>query len=102
MMSVSWSASTTTPVFQDDFPIRSASLPSSSKCPLVQWHSNSYQQFWDRVESHSLPDKISFFLVGIDSEDFIANFLSENPEYKIDKDNGSWEFGHSYYLSKPE
>ena len=66
----------------------------------VFYNMSSYQQFKENVDINEFPDAITFFLVGMDSETFIRDFLADHSEYSITVDNGTWAYGHSYYLRK--
>lgn len=66
----------------------------------VFYNMSSYQQFKENVDINEFPDAITFFLVGMDSETFIRDFLADNSEYSVTVDNGTWAYGHSYYLRK--
>lgn len=61
---------------------------------------SSFQEFNEIVDVNDLPDNIAFFLIDMDSESFINEFLDSNKEYILSVDNGSWAYGHSYYLTK--
>ncbi|MCR5728530.1 MAG: hypothetical protein K6G24_13825 [Lachnospiraceae bacterium] len=61
---------------------------------------DSYSQFKESINIDSLSDDIAFFLIGMDSDGFIEEFLLDNKEYSVVVDNGIRSYGHSYYLRK--
>ena len=67
---------------------------------VVFYEMNSYKQFSENVDMNELPNEIAFFLIGVNSEEFMNEFLAENSEYSILLNNGTRSSGHSYYLKK--
>ncbi len=73
----------------------------------VFYEMNTYDQFKETVDIDNLPDNIAFFLIDMEDDVFINDFITDNPEYTLTLDNGSWNndngigvSGHSYYLTK--
>lgn len=87
-------------LYDYDWKINSHYLEIINCQSVVFYEMNSYEQFSDNVDVNELPDEIAFFLIGINSEEFINEFLAENSEYSVALDNGTRSSGHSYYLKK--
>ncbi len=66
----------------------------------VFYKAQDYAKFKEKAEKNPLPDKIALIIVGLDANEILNSFLTEHGEYTIVKDNGQWQYGHSYYLVK--
>lgn len=66
----------------------------------VFYNVNTYSQFCERIGDEELPKNITFFLIGMNSEEFINEFLLAHTDYSIVLDNGEHAYAHSYYLKK--
>ncbi len=60
----------------------------------------SYDEFASSINTDILRDDIAFFIIGMDANKFINDFLEDFPEYKIEMDNGQYGYGQSIYLSR--
>ena len=87
-------------LYDHDWRINSHYLEIKNCQSVVFYETNSYEQFSENVDVNELPNEIAFFLFGMNSEEFINEFLAENNEYSIVLDNGTRSSGHSYYLKK--
>ena len=87
-------------LYDYDWKINSHYLEIINCQSVVFYEMNSYEQFSENVDMNELSDEIAFFLIGVNSEEFINQFLADNSEYSIVLDNGTRSSGHSYYLKK--
>jgi len=60
----------------------------------------SYDEFVSSVNTNILGENIAFFIIGMDANEFINDFLKDFPVYKIEMDNGQFGYGQSFYLSR--
>lgn len=71
-----------------------------SKCKSVTFYEcDEYDGFLDACEHDYLRRELVLFLIGIDADEFIEDFLEDNPEYEV-VNNERTEYGESVYLNK--
>lgn len=66
-----------------------------SKCKSVTFY--EYDELVEDREYDYLGGNIMFFLIGIDSDKFMEDFLEDNPEYKV-VNNEQYGYGTSIYV----
>lgn len=85
-------------LYDDSWKVYSCFREISNCDSCTFYRLSSYEDFANT--GYEYGNRIAFFLIGLDSDQFINDFLEDNPDYNIELDNLHFTYTRSVYFCK--